>query len=215
MTTKLFRDAGDLGEYLFAILDDGGASADRLTVVFSDGDYLALSSQPSHPQGVSQSGENFNPGWMRQEIEAERAVELGWHDLPETIQSHVLSRLNEGFRDFLAQVECGSPRHVALSRDEAGVNDGGTFSTGRGLYLARDGYRVRLDGSPEEDRGPYADAREAVLATLPGRYDLSGPEYHAEVPAPTKEGSTDEDRLAALAALEARVRDEEPSLSPM
>ncbi len=48
MTMSLFRDAGDLGEYLFAILDDGGASGDRLTVAFSDGDYLALSRDPSH-----------------------------------------------------------------------------------------------------------------------------------------------------------------------
>ena len=40
---RLFETGADLGEYLFRITDNGGETADRYTVIFSDGDYLTMS----------------------------------------------------------------------------------------------------------------------------------------------------------------------------
>jgi len=72
-----------------AIYDNGGKTADRYTIVFSDRSALALSDNPEHPQGVSQ----IEPG----------PVKLGKHlgksilfkDLPKNVQKHVKEKMKE------------------------------------------------------------------------------------------------------------------------
>lgn len=175
----VFESPSDLSEYLFRITDNGGSSADRYTVAFSDGSYFALSGSPTHPQGVSLSGEGLDPATLQEEVESGEAIDLAIGDLPPHIVQHILYRNNEGFADFLADVEAGKPHAVAPDRATASVNEGTRDSLGKGIYAAADGLRIRLDGPPDDDRGPFATAREAVLASLPDQYGFAGPEYHS------------------------------------
>jgi hypothetical protein len=179
--TLVFEAPSDLSDYLFRIVDNGGSSADRYTVAFSDGTYLALSSYPTHPQGVSISGEDLDPATLQEWVENGEAVDMALGDLPPHIVQHILDRNNQGFADFLESVEAHSANVVAPNRDAAEVNEGTMESLGKGIYATTEGFRIRLDGHPNDDRGPYATAREAVLASLPDQYSLAGPEYHTTV----------------------------------
>ncbi len=207
---RLFLSTADLGGYLFRITDNGGATADRYTVIFSDGDYLGLSGSPSHPQGFSQWGESIDVANVAERVEEGEEVDLSWGCLPEQVRGHILSRLNEGWADYLATLEAGK---VPVSREAAEVNEGIHSSGGVGIYRHEDGKLwVRLDGSEQaDDRGPYDTAREALLATLPDHYSLAGPEYHSTCvnDGPQTETAHPE-IMAAVAALEARVEDAEP-----
>lgn len=207
----VFDSPSDLSEYLFRIVDNGGSSVDRYTVVFSDGSYLGLSGSPSHPQGFSQSGEDIDPDTVERWVEDGEAVDLALGDLPDGLVEHIVSRCNEGLADFLERVEAKDPLHVATSRDKAKDNEGTHRSLGEGIYSTPEGYRVRLDGDPEDDRGPFATAREAVLATLPDHYALSGPEYHTSMDLMRLTPS--DEVKAKVAALEER-RDAEPVAGP-
>jgi len=200
----LFTSSADLGEYLFRITDNGGATADRYTVAFSDGECLCLSSYPSHPQGVSQTSE-FDPQALQDRIDDGTEIDLSWGDLPLDIRSHVLARLNEGFRDFLSEAK------AATSRDDAKENEGLHSSAGDGIYTKEGAFYIKREGDDDsDDLGPYETFRDALLASLPDHYSLSGPEYHSTA---TGNGPvTDESHpaiQAALQALESRVRSAE------
>jgi hypothetical protein len=201
--TDLFQSADDLGEYLFRIIDNGGASADRYTVATSDGDGFALSGAPSHPQGVSLSIEDLDPAYMETEVSEGRAVDLGWHDLPAHIRAHVIGRLNAAWGGYLADLESGG---IPAERARAEVNEATHRDAGKGIYGTPGAYFVRMDGPAEDDRGPFATAREALLATLPDHYGLAGPEYHSTATNGASEaGEPSPEVAAAVAALEARV----------
>jgi len=197
---KVFESPSDMSEYLFRIVDNGGSSADRYTVVFSDGSYLALSGSPSSAHGVSLSGEDIDPQTLQDWVEEGKAVDLALGDLPPGLVQHILYRNNEGLEDFLESVEKREPHNVAPNREAAEVNEGVHDSLGKGIYWTEEGYRIRLDGDPEDDRGPYETAREAVLGSLPDQYSMSGPEYHSTVDLMRME--PDPDVLKAVAELE-------------
>jgi hypothetical protein len=184
----LFATVADLAKsgYVFRIQDNGAATADRYTVVFSDGDYLALSAFPSHPSyGVSLWGENLNPQTLADDVENGDAVDLALGDLPEGLADHIRARINEAWRDFLEAGEAGDPSAVAPDRETAQTYEGLHDQGGVGIYRAPDGFRVKDDNSygaadPQAaDPGPFATFREAFLNTLPQDYSLSGPEYHS------------------------------------
>lgn len=204
MSEPVFQSAADLCGYLFRIQDNGGASADRYDVLFSDGDALGLSAYPSHPQGVSLWSEGADPQYMQDAHEEGRVVDLRFCDLPENVQAHILARLNQAFADFAAAIDRREPHAVAKSREHAKPNEGTHRCGGVGIYAAGDAFCVRLDSDDAgDDRGPYRTAREALLATLPDQHGLSGPEYHStESPL---DASPRPDIAAAVAALEARV----------
>lgn len=198
----LFENPSDLSDYLFRIVDNGGSSADRYTVAFSDGSYLALSGSPSHPQGVSQWGEDIDPSAMQDWVHDGEAVDLALGDLPPAIVKHILFRNNEGTADFLKSVEDRNPKDVARTRDDASVHEGLRDSFGKGIYVTEEGYRVRLDGDAEDDRGPYATAREVVLATLPDKHGFAGDEYHPDLDVMSMEPS--DEVKASIEKMEAR-----------
>jgi hypothetical protein len=150
-------------------------------VAFSDGSYLGLSSYPNHPQGFSQYGEGIDPQVMAEWIETGEAIDLAVGDLPPEILSHILCRENEGFEDFLISVEKKDPKYVAPSRGLAEENDGTPKSLGVGIYHTEEGYRIRTENGEDQDRGPFATAREVILASLPDHYSLAGPEYHSTI----------------------------------
>jgi hypothetical protein len=206
--SKLFETPSDLGEYLFRIVDNGGASADRYTVAFSDGSYLMMSGHPTHPQGVSMAGENLDVEALAEEVEEEQAVDLALGDLPEHIVQHIVDRCNQAFSDFLADAERGEPPPVvAPSREAAKAHQGIHTDFGVGIYRTEDGYHVRRDGSDaSDDGGPFATVREAVLYTLPSYYSLSGPEYHSTLD-PLRQ-TKDPEVAEAVARLE-KQRDDE------
>lgn len=209
----LFLTADDLGEYVFRIVDNGGATADRYTILFSDGDALYLSGCPSHPQGVSLWAEGIDPKVLQDEVDANTAVDLGWGDLPENIRGHILARCNQGWKDYLERCEGGEA--IAKTRDAAEVNEGINTSAGKGIYQDQSGkYWVRLDGAQEDDRGPKDTPREALLATLPDHYGLAGPEYHSTALSSVRSDAQPSDEVAkSIADLEARVEaeDNQPS----
>lgn len=178
---NVFLSPSDLSEYLFRIVDNGGASADRYTVAFSDGSYLAMSAAPTHPQGVSMCGEGLDPQILEEWVSSGEAVDLALGDLPRHLVQHILDRNNQGLSDFLADVEMKRPHAVAPSRKTAEQNDGTQTCLGKGIYFTDNAFFVRLDGDPSDDRGPFETAREAVLASLPEQYSLAGPEYQSTI----------------------------------
>ena len=179
----LFPTLADLASsgYVFRITDNCGATADRYTVTFSDGDYLGLSGLPWHPQGVSQSGERLDPNFQQEKVENGEEIDLALGDLPPRIAEHVRLRLNESWRDSMDALESGAPEAVAVSRDKAGVNEGGSDSGEKGIYRTPSGFMVRTDDEPDRDPGPYDNVRDAMRATLPTAYSLSGPEFHSQI----------------------------------
>lgn len=201
--SRLFETPEDMSEYLFRIVDNGGESADRYTVVFTDGSYLALSGAPTHPQGVSLSGESMDPQVLEDWVENGTAVDLALGDLPKHIVDHIVARNNQGFEHFLELIEAKNEKHVARDRDSAEANEGVHDSLGKGIYLDGEAFKVKLDADPEEDRGPFATAREAVLATIPDAYGFSGPEYHSLTEVMRMEPN--EDIAGMVSALEERV----------
>lgn len=216
---RLFETGADLGEYLFRITDNGGETADRYTVIFSDGDYLTMSAYPSHPQGVSLWGEAIDVQGVADRIEAGEEVDLSWGCLPESIRAHVLSRVNEGWRDFLEAVAAKAPHAVAPNRDAAEENDGLNSSGGKGLYLDDAGaYWIKRDNYEQgDDYGPFTDPVTALRWTLPEAYSLAGEEYHSTVMgdgAPHSETAHPE-IMAAVAALEAKRENDRNGDEPL
>lgn len=201
----VFEKPEDLSDYLFRIVDNGGSSADRYTVVFSDGSYLGMSGSPSHPQGVSMCGEGIDPQVIEDWVEKGEAVDLALGDLPKHLVDHILFRNNEGLEDFLLAVENKEPHAVSKNRDDAEANEGGYDTLGKGIYLIGEQYMVKMDGGPD-DRGPFDTAREAILNTMPDDYGFSGPEYHSSVD--VMRMTPDPAVTEAVKALEAR-RDQE------
>lgn len=202
----VFEKPEDLSDYLFRIVDNGGSSADRYTVVFCDGSYLALSANPSHPQGVSLSDEGIDPQVLEDWVEEGEAVELALGDLPKHLVDHILFRNNEGMEDFLQLVEDKDPKVVFANRDDAEANEGLSDTLGKGIYLNKDGqYMIKMEGGPD-DRGPFDTARETLLNTMPDAYSLSGPEYHSGVD--VMRMTPDPAVLEAVKALEARRQEE-------
>lgn len=178
--TDLFQTLDDFKPFLFRIMDNGGASADRFTIVTCDGDYFAYSELPSHPQGVGLTGEGIDPQVLQDWEESGHARDIRWIDLPETCRKSVIASLNEGFRDWIESERC------ADSRDEADDYDGLWRPNGGECPIYRDGegFRVRDDERRAEDEGAdefFPTFREAVLRILPEDYSLSGPEYHSPV----------------------------------
>ncbi len=200
---KLFKDVAELAksEYVFRITDNGGASADRYTVVFSDGGYLAMSGAPTHPQGVSLSGENLDLQGLAERVESGEEIDLALGDLPEGLAEHILFRVNQGYMDFLEAMERGDSSAVAATREKAAVNEGLLDQGGVGIYAAGLGYCVRMEGDhAAEDRGPFMTNAEALQATLPDPYSCAGEEYHSTVNVARLE--PDSEVLEKVAALE-------------
>ncbi len=201
----VFEKPEDLSDYLFRIVDNGGSSADRYTVVFGDGSYLSMSSSPTHPQGVSMCGENIDPQVVEEWVDEGSAIDLALGDLPPHLVQHILDRNNQGLEDFLEAVEQKLPHAVSTNRDAAEANEGGYDTLGKGIYLKDDKYMVKMEGGPD-DRGPFDTAREAILNTMPDDYSLSGPEHHSSVD--VMRMTPDPAVIEAVKALEAR-RDQE------
>lgn len=202
---NLFATPAELGNtsYLFRILDNGGATADRYTVAFCDGDFLTLSAHPSSPVGVSMWGEDFDPENLAEEVENGRAVDLALGDLPDHLQAHIIARVNEAFRDFMDQAAKDDPEACAPNRKAADENDGARTCAGVGLYRDEDGYMIRVEGADCEDYGPFETIPEAVRWSLPDPYSVAGSEYHPDGDPGRLEPSAEV--AAALAELVARV----------
>lgn len=208
-------------EYLFRIQDNGGDSADRYTVAFSDGDYLAMSGSPSHPQGVSLSGEDLDPQVLQESHENGRGIDMAMGDLPQNLQEHILFRVNQGFQDYLAfmqdqvdgKLKPGTPHPIAVCRDDAEPNDGQPSSVGKGIYMSGDAFWVRMDCmDSSDDRGPCNDVAQALRDTLPDPHSLAGEEYHSTVDVARMEPS---DQVAsAIRELEAKVDREWKEANP-
>lgn len=205
--SRLFEKPEDMGEYIFRITDNGGRTFDRYTVVFSDGTYLGLSKNPTHPQGFSQAGEDIDLMGLAEEVEAGNSIDLALGDLPPGLAEHIMYRNNEGAQDWIDRVE-RSGFDVAKSREKASVNEGLSSSFGIGLYKKDDAYMIRIDGiGPEEDLGPYDTVIEAIRATLPQHYDCTGPEYFSTVDDVCRM-TPDAEVLAAVKTLEDKVTEE-------
>ncbi len=91
----------DAPAYVLDVLDNGGRTCDRYTVIFG-GDlmvcgrlqYLGLSENPSHPQGFSQWGELGvleASGYRR----ANARHRIRWQDLPEPVRREIRFRVEE------------------------------------------------------------------------------------------------------------------------
>lgn len=195
---KLFHHVHELQGYLFAITDNGNATADRYTVGFSDGDYLALG------PAVSLWSEGYDPAMFAEHAEDGEEAYVCLGNMPEHYAAHILHRVNEGWQAFLEQVAARDPKAVAYTREQATPNEGTSDSAGVGIYAAGNGYCVRMDtDDASEDRGPFLCPREALKATLPDWHSLAGEEYHPPIEA-TQTTPIDE-VTQALADLEARV----------
>jgi len=175
---KLFPDAAALERsgYLFRIVDNGGETYDRLTIMFCDGDALlctwgSICAHVEADQGLQRDEEA---------VEAGAARDLRWIDLDPGLQNRIIADLNMGFEDYIAAAPAAASRDEA--RDWQGLwneyNDNRTpiYRAGDSFYI-RDDERADEDGDP----GPFESFRDALFYMLPTDYDLSGPEYHTTV----------------------------------
>lgn len=171
---NLFNNFAQLASsgYLFRVTDNQGATLDRLTVLFSDGDALSMSETG---QGVSMWCERVDPATLEEWVETGEAVDLEPATMSDEMKAHILARVNHAWRDYLETL----PDAAAPNRESAAINEGLTDCGGVGLYRKGDALWVRLDGDESDDRGPFTDPAEALRATLPDEYSLSGPEYHS------------------------------------
>lgn len=208
---KVIEDASDLKGYLFRILDNGGETVDRYTVAFSDGSYLGLSDNPSHPMGFSQWGEGIDPAWMTERVESGSDLDLALGDLPDRIVKHIVARVNQGYAELLSSVTEKASDYVAVCRSEAEVNDGGRDCAGRGIYIQDGRFMIRTDQF-DGDFGPFETAREAILASLPDECAFSGPEHHPQVDLMRLEA--DEAVAAEIGCLEHKIANDTRSMNP-
>ena len=92
-------------DYVLDVLDNKGKTCDRYTVIFGKKfmnefqgtyylQYLAMSGEPTHPQGFSQWGEftRFECQAYRYRCKHQR---IRWEDLPENVRQHVIDRAEE------------------------------------------------------------------------------------------------------------------------
>ena len=197
MNERLFINLKELADsgYIFRITDNGGATLDRITVIFCDGDHLSLSETGA---GVSMWGEGIDVDGWNDRVEAGTEVDLAIGDLRPELQDHILRRVNEAWQDYLDALNDPRGTAVAQTRDNAEVNEGMHDSGGKGIYAAGSAFCVRRDVDyASYDRGPYLTTRQALAATLPDDYSLSGPEYHS---------SLDVSRLKPTAGVKAKLR---------
>ena len=162
------KDSG----YLFRIVDNGGETYDRITILFCDGDALLCSSgsicaHVESDQGLQRDADA---------VEAGAARDLRWIDLDPGLRKRIIADLNMGFADWLEAAP------AAPSRDEARDWQGMWREYGdnrEAIYRKGDSFYIRDDEN--EDSGPFETFRDAVFYMLPQDYDLSGPEYHTTV----------------------------------
>lgn len=179
---NLFPDWQTLARsgYLFRIVDTGEDSAvDRVTVLLSDGD--ALGCDRIGGRAFSMWCENVDPMVLEEWVQSGQAVDLSSQDLSDDEKAHILRRVNDAWSEFLGEVARREAHAVAASRESAEPNDGLYTCAGKGIYAGQDGalWVHMEDAAPEDDRGPFTDPAEALAATLPDEWGLSGPEYHS------------------------------------
>lgn len=174
---KTIKELGDSG-YIFRITDNGGATLDRYTVLFCDGDYLSLSENGA---GVSMWNEGDIVQHLQEAVEDGTQLDCQLGDLSPELRDHILWRVNQAWQDALESIEKRAlVNYVAPSREQSEVNEGTHDSAGKGIYSAGAGFCIRMDSDDAaDDRGPYMTPAEALAATLPDDYSLSGPEYHS------------------------------------
>lgn len=183
---NLFPDWRSLATsgYLFRIVDTAD-TADRVTIMFSDGDYLA--SDRCGGREFSQGGQGMDPAtfeaWTNPQdptdLRSTVGCDLASADLSDDEKAHILRRVNEGWADALDSVARRCPSMVSPDRDGARINEGTHEDAGDGLFIGADGALwIRMDWQ-DDDRGPFTDPAEALRATLPTEYGLAGPEYHS------------------------------------
>ena len=197
LNERLFTSVKEMAAsgYIFRITDNGGASLDRITVIFCDGDHLSLSETGA---GVSMWGEGIDVADWNDRVEAGTEVDLAIGDLRPELQDHILRRVNEAWQDYLDSLNRLYNSALAQTREKAEVTEGTHDSGGKGIYAAGSAFCVRLDGDyASDDRGPFQTARQALAATLPDDYSLSGREYHS---------SLDVSRLKPTAGVKAKLR---------
>lgn len=178
---KLFETLEDLKDFVFRITDNGGESADRFTVVTTDGDYYAMSRDPFHPQGVGLTGEGYDPNNGHSRVEGRVERDIRWIDLPADCQRCVWGGLNQGYSDWLGKFVPPATRDEALY---SGTSMRLAERAGEGVYGKPGEYRVKTENGDEdadEDRGPFGTIREAVLASLPDAHDLTSEEFHSTI----------------------------------
>jgi hypothetical protein len=174
----LFRNLDDLKPFIFRIIDNGGETADRFTVITCDGDYFHASTNPTHPQGVGMWGEGGDiVGYADSQVQSGEARDLRWIDLPEKVRDCVFHGLNRGFQDYIESEECAANRDAARDwqgewRDHSPDREGNRKTP---IYRTENGFCIRDDDSDSDKC--FATFAEAVRYMLPTDYDLSGPEY--------------------------------------
>ncbi|USM11451.1 hypothetical protein vBCbaSRXM_6 [Citromicrobium phage vB_CbaS-RXM] len=181
---NLFESMDEFKPYVFCVTDNGGETADRFTIVFTDGDYFNSSCNPTAPQGVGMHGDGSAPGVdvlgsIEERVLAGEERYIRWIDLPEAVRKIFPGTLNIGWEYWLSHdADCKD------SRDEADTFEGLSDQIGRGLYRTADGRFAIKDENSQDDpnEDPTFDTiREAVLWTLPEEHSLSGLEYHSPV----------------------------------
>lgn len=176
---QLFKDAADLkaSGYLFRITDNGGATYDRITVTFCDGDYILCTEST-----ICAHGERGDVQVDSDDVEAGTARDLRWIDLDPYLQNRIIADLNDGFSNYIESAPAAATRDEA--RDWGGIwNEYGDDRTP--IYIRDGKFYIRDDEmmgySEDGEPGPFDSFRDAVFHMLPQDYDLSGPEYHTTV----------------------------------
>lgn len=115
-SNNLFASWQELDEIaICAILDNNSETMDRYTAVFRDGNLLGFSESPTHPLGCSQwCGEKAALADIQEWLAKGETLII---DVPEWMQKHLLSRMNEAYRDSVDR-ELQKGRSIDEIRDE-------------------------------------------------------------------------------------------------
>ncbi len=76
-------------DYVVSVWDNGGVSADRYTVCFRDGSYLAMDYRPTWPQGIAFANRCYL-------LRGPDDFNLEWSDLPASCREYAIQWYNDG-----------------------------------------------------------------------------------------------------------------------
>jgi hypothetical protein len=201
--TNLFETHSDLGNFLYRVTDNGGSTIDRYTVAFADGSFLAISCEPSLQNGDAEWFYDLDPEAMSEAVSNGIEIDIAFCDLPQSIQDDVIRHLNAVFFDQLAEIVNRDETAVAPDRASAISNTPLECRAGAGIYFTNDAFFVKIDSAIGNDLGPFASAREVLLASLPDRRLFRSPELQSTVE--INRTTPDADVAKAVATLECRV----------
>ena len=176
---KIFNNPSDLKDYIFRIIQDDRTEKPNITIVFSDGKYVTITDNVKSSQTELQLGEHIDIRAIHQSILNGEQKDICLGNLSGKHLQIILSVANENNQNAFNRALIELNKHDRLARESVGKNTTLPSCAGTGIYKEHHLYYVKNSSDEIEDYGPYEKLEDAFAQTLPDRYSIAGPEYHA------------------------------------